>query len=81
MYELLKKDGRVELGWLTGMYRYMRGRSEFFTPYFEKLAGTATLRKQIEEGMSVKAIRKSWQPGIRNFMAIRAKYLLYPDFQ
>lgn len=79
--ELLKKDGRVELGWLTGMFRYMRGRSEFFTPYFEKLAGTATLRKQIEQGIGEKAIRKSWQPGIRKFMAIRAKYLLYPDFQ
>jgi uncharacterized protein YbbC (DUF1343 family) len=78
---LLKANGHIELGWLTSMYKYMRGRCEFFTPYFEKLAGTATLRKQIEAGMSAKAIRKSWQKSINNFRNIRAKYLLYPDFQ
>ena len=77
----IKENGRVELGWLTGMYKYMRGRSEFFTPYFEKLAGTARLREQIESGMTSKAIRRSWQKDIRQFMKIREKYLLYPDFQ
>jgi uncharacterized protein YbbC (DUF1343 family) len=77
----LREHGHIELGWLKGMYKYLRGRSEFFTPYFDKLAGTASLRKQIEAGMSPKAIRKSWQKGIREFMPVRAKYLLYPDFQ
>ncbi len=78
---LLKEKGHVELGWLSGMYKYLRGRSEFFTPYFEKLAGTDQLREQIESGMSPKAIRRSWQKGIREFRVIRGKYLLYPDFQ
>ncbi len=78
---LIKADGHIELGWLTSIYKIMRGRSEFFTPYFEKLAGTATLRKQIEEGMTAKAIRKTWQKDINHFRGIRAKYLLYPDFQ
>lgn len=77
----IKEDGHVELGWLTGMYKHMRGRSDFFTPYFEKLAGTAKLREQIESGMPAKAIRRSWQKDIRQFMKIREKYLLYPDFR
>lgn len=77
---LIKTDGHIELGWLTSIYKIMRGRSDFFNPYFEKLAGTATLRKQVEEGMSAKAIRKTWQKDIHRFRTIRAKYLLYPDF-
>lgn len=79
--DLIKADGHIELGWLIGIYKYMRGRSEFFTPYFEKLAGTATLRQQVEEGKSVKAIRKSWQKDLNYFKAVRARYLMYPDFQ
>ena len=55
------------------------GKENFFTPYFEKLAGTDELRKQIEEGKSEEQIRESWQPELRKYREIRKKYLLYPD--
>jgi uncharacterized protein YbbC (DUF1343 family) len=46
--------------------------------FFDKLAGTATLREQILKGWEIKAIRETWQPGLEKFKAIRKKYLLYP---
>jgi len=46
-----------------------------------KLAGNATLMQQIKDGKSEDEIRKSWQPDIQKFKAIRKKYLLYKDFE
>jgi uncharacterized protein YbbC (DUF1343 family) len=45
--------------------------------FFDRLAGTSELRKQINEGLSAKEIRHSWRPGIKEFRKIRMKYLLY----
>ena len=53
---------------------------KFFNSFFEKLMGTDLLRKQIMQGVSDDDIRASWQPELDEFMAIREKYLLYPDF-
>lgn len=54
-------------------------RDAFFlkSNFFEKLAGTAALRRQIVDGVGEEAIRASWQPGLDRFMEIRRKYLLY----
>ncbi|PYF74381.1 exo-beta-N-acetylmuramidase NamZ domain-containing protein [Pedobacter nutrimenti] len=46
---------------------------------FDLRIGTDELRKQIIAGVPEAEIRKSWQPGLQKFKAIRAKYLLYPD--
>ncbi|HJN06731.1 MAG TPA: DUF1343 domain-containing protein [Bacteroidales bacterium] len=69
---------QINLSWLIGTYETMRKDNNFFTNYFEKLAGTDELRKQIVAGLSEDEIRKSWQPKIDNFKKVRAKYLLYP---
>lgn len=45
--------------------------------FFDRLAGTSELRKQINEGLSAKEIRTSWKPGIQQFRRTRSKYLLY----
>jgi len=37
--------------------------------------------QQIKSGKSESEIRKSWEPGLANFRAIRKKYLLYKDFK
>ena len=47
--------------------------------FFNKLAGNSTLKNQLEKNVSVKEIRKSWQPGLDSFKKMRANYLLYPD--
>ena len=45
--------------------------------FFDRLAGTSTLRKQLVEGQSAREIRNSWKPGIQQFRKMRSKYLLY----
>jgi hypothetical protein len=36
---------------------------------------------QLMNGKSEAEIRKSWQPGLAKYKAMRKKYLLYPDFE
>ena len=72
---------QLSLFWLIEYYKILKDKGNFFDNYFEKLAGTAQLRKQIEEGWSEVQIRESWQPGLEKFRQIRKKYLLYPDFE
>jgi uncharacterized protein YbbC (DUF1343 family) len=36
------------------------------------------LLQQIKAGKTEAEIRKSWEPGLEKFKAIRKKYLLYP---
>jgi uncharacterized protein YbbC (DUF1343 family) len=50
---------------------------KFFNNYFDKLAGTDELRKQITEGKSEQEIRESWKPALDDFLKIRRKYLIY----
>ena len=68
---------RIELGWLLDAYHAFPRKGEFFTSYFETLAGTASLRKQIEAGWDEASIRESWQKGLEEYKKIREKYLIY----
>lgn len=45
--------------------------------FFDKLAGTALLRQQIQCHVSESQIRASWQPGLAKFLSVRQKYLIY----
>jgi uncharacterized protein YbbC (DUF1343 family) len=45
--------------------------------FFNRLAGTATLKEQLDKGWSAKEIRETWEPGLERFKVIRKKYLLY----
>ena len=79
--EKIKKEGKLELVWLIEAYKNLSSKTEFFTNYFDKLAGNSKLREQIIAGKSETEIRKSWQPDLDAFKKIRNKYLLYPDFE
>ncbi|PLX05284.1 MAG: DUF1343 domain-containing protein [Marinilabiliales bacterium] len=70
-------ESGLNLLWLTEAYKTLNNDSTFFNNYFEKLAGTDKLRKQIEKEWSQQKIKKSWQQGIKKFKAIREKYLIY----
>lgn len=70
---------RIELDWLIETYDVLAVRHDYFNAYFNTLAGTDMLRRQIEQGMSAYAIRRSWQPELETFKQIRAKYLIYDD--
>jgi len=39
--------------------------------------GTDSLRRGLEEGLSADEIIRRWEPGVREFLAERKKYLLY----
>lgn len=67
----------LDLQWLIDVYNNYPEKDKFFNSYFDTLAGGPGLRKQIEAGMSMKDIRKSWKPGIRKFKEERKEYLLY----
>lgn len=68
---------RIHLEFLLRAYQNFPEKEAFFTPYFEKLAGTALLRKQIKEGWSEDQIRENWKPGIEAFKILKKKYLIY----
>lgn len=71
----------IDLTWLIDFYNRFPEKESFFNNYFNTLAGTDVLRKQIEEGLSADEIRASWTEDITRFKALRKKYLLYPDFE
>jgi uncharacterized protein YbbC (DUF1343 family) len=72
-------NNRIRLIWLIKAYKLYK-KPDFFNNFFEKLAGTRELRKQIEKGMSEAEIWKSWEKDLTAFKTIRKKYLLYKDF-
>ncbi len=69
--------GRINLAWLIMAFRDLGSSPDFFTPYFDKLAGNSSLRNQIIEGLPESIMRLSWQDGLEKFKQIRVKYLLY----
>ena len=73
--------GRVRINWLIRAYAAFSDQAKFFNAYFDKLAGTPVLKKQIISGMSEADIWKSWEKDIKTFKQIRKKYLLYKDFE
>ncbi len=78
---MIKNYQKLYLFWLKGAYKDYPDKAKFFNPYFKNLTGNDALQKQIENGVPEDEIRRSWQPGIVNFLKIRKKYLLYQDFQ
>ena len=72
----------IDLGPLLEMYRRVpKGKFFLKNNFFDKLAGTTALRRQIESGMSGEAIRATWRPALDDFGQTRRKYLIYPDFE
>jgi len=72
-------EGKINLYWLINLYKNDTNKDKFFTPFFEKLAGTNLLRQQIMEGKTEDEIRKTWQAGLNKYRTTRHKYLLYSD--
>jgi uncharacterized protein YbbC (DUF1343 family) len=71
--------GKINLSWLITAFKTLGSDPRFFTDYFDRLAGTTELRKQIIAGKSEQEIRHSWQVDLDKFKEIRRKYLLYPE--
>lgn len=77
MKDLKVQKKELDLSFLIKMYKTANKKEDFFNSFFDKLAGTDQLRKQIEKGLSQEEIKLSWQKDIEKFKKIRQKYLLY----
>jgi uncharacterized protein YbbC (DUF1343 family) len=77
-----KRPTQLNLSWLMSMYASYPNKEKFFSApsFFDKLAGSSQLRKQVVEGVSEVDIRASWQADLDHYKTVRKKYLLYPDF-
>jgi uncharacterized protein YbbC (DUF1343 family) len=82
-------ENKIDIELIIEMFDSFPERDSFFIHttgnepkdyFFNKLAGNASLMKQIKEGKSAKQIRKSWEPALKKFKKIRKKYLIYKDF-
>lgn len=73
--------GKFKLFFLMKAYKWFEPKDKFFNDFFDKLAGTKELKKQIEQGWTEDDIRATWQKDIDAFKVIRKKYLLYKDFE
>ena len=69
----------LELGWLIDTYNEAADKENFFNPFFDKLAGTDQLKKDIQAGLNKEEIYARWTKELEDFEQIRAKYLLYTD--
>ena len=89
--EVLKKvDNKIQLKWLIEAYKLFPKKDSFFIypksgkmeeSFFNKLVGNNDLWQQVVAGKSEEEIKKSWEPKLSEFKAIRKKYLLYDDFE
>lgn len=73
---------QLDLGYLLNAYaHYKNPQQNFFLKnlFFDKLAGTDALRKQIVAGKSEYEIRNSWKKDLQDFEKIRVKYVIYPN--
>ena len=80
--DLSKMDARSQeftLKYVIDYYQKSNDKTKFFSSpsFFDKLAGSDSLRKQIIAGLTETQIRASWKADLDKYRAIRKKYLMY----
>ena len=71
---------KIQLRILIDAYHRMKDHDFFLSDHaFDRIAGTSTLRVQLQEGWDEQRIRQSWHADLEAFKNIRQKYLLYGD--
>jgi len=78
---VLPNYSKLYLFWLIDSYDKLGKPNDFFTGFFNKLAGTDKLKQQIIDGRTEDEIRALWQDQLTKYKQLRKKYLLYPDFE
>jgi len=75
-------ERKINLQVVIDFYNKFKAKGEegtFFKDYFNTLAGTDKLQKQIVSGLAEEEIRASWQAELEAYKKLRERYLLYPD--
>ena len=72
----------MQLKYFLNAYKLFPGKDTFFLKnnFINKLAGNDVFQQQVKDGKTEQEIKKSWEPWLTAFKAIRKKYLLYDDF-
>ncbi|KEO72478.1 exo-beta-N-acetylmuramidase NamZ family protein [Anditalea andensis] len=70
-------DHRFSLSYLLDAFQKSGKSDKFFNNFFDKLAGTDKLRKDILAGKSEEEIRQSWQNDLTVYKTMREQYLIY----
>lgn len=70
-------DHQFTLQYLLHAYSVSGKKEKFFNNFFDKLAGTDQLRKDILAGKSEEEIRASWKRDLEVYLQMRAQYLIY----
>ncbi|MBS9523086.1 DUF1343 domain-containing protein [Litoribacter ruber] len=65
------------LTYLLDAYKKSGKKEKFFNAFFDKLAGTDQLRKDILAGKPESDIRASWDKDLAEYEKLREKYLIY----
>jgi uncharacterized protein YbbC (DUF1343 family) len=83
--ERLRRSRKINLSWMKELYAAYPDKARFFDQSYhkqigniDKLSGTTQFKQQIIDGIPEEQIRKTWEPGLAAFRAMRQKYLLYP---
>ncbi len=71
--------GGINLEYVIDAYRSLGIGEKFFTPFFDKLMGTASVREMIMQGKTAAEIKASWRTDDEKFRQQRRKYLLYKE--
>ncbi|MEA5461312.1 DUF1343 domain-containing protein [Arcicella sp. LKC2W] len=73
------RSSKINLKYVIDFYNNSEDKTKFFSSpsFFDKLAGSDSLRKQIIAGVSEQQIRASWKNDLDKYKAIRKKYLIY----
>jgi uncharacterized protein YbbC (DUF1343 family) len=73
--------GEIRIEWVVEMYQAYENKDEFFTNFFDQLAGNTTLKADIIKDTDGIKLKKLWKTEVDQFKLIRKKYLLYKDFE
>jgi len=73
LIESFRAAGIEQFAWKDPPYEY-----EFERNPFDVLAGSPTLREQIEAGVAAHEIARSWESPVADFNKVRERFLLYP---
>jgi uncharacterized protein YbbC (DUF1343 family) len=76
--DVYRELGRLDLSYLLRFYKNYPQPLQFFnSSFFNLLAGTDQLQKQIESGKTESEIRASWKDDLDTYKEMREQYLMY----
>ncbi|WP_179367574.1 exo-beta-N-acetylmuramidase NamZ family protein [Winogradskyella forsetii] len=74
----VSSERHFTLKYIMDAYNHATDKTKVFnTSNFTTHAGTATLQKQIEAGLSETQIKATWQADLEAYKSMRSKYLIY----